>query len=87
MLRSAVRMTRSTSCPRDQSPSCPSASWSTQNRCAAGSSSPVQAPTVVSSGSPGAAAAAQPVGESAIERDPTVNRSLMLRLIAGVRGL
>jgi hypothetical protein len=35
----------------------------------------------------GTAAAAQPAGESAIERDPTVNRSLMLRLIAGVRGL
>ena len=52
-----------------------------------GFSSPVQAPTVVSSGAPGAAAAAQPMGESAIERDPTVNRSLMLRLIAGVRGL
>ena len=52
-----------------------------------GFSSPVQAPTVVSSGAPGTAAAAQPMGESAIERDPTVNRSLMLRLIAGVRGL
>lgn len=35
----------------------------------------------------GTATAPQPVGESAIERDPTVNRSLMLRLIAGVRGL
>jgi len=35
----------------------------------------------------GAATAAAPAGESAIERDPTVNRSLMLRLIAGVRGL
>jgi hypothetical protein len=35
----------------------------------------------------GTATAAQPVAESAIERDPTVNRSLMLRLIAGVRGL
>ncbi len=52
-----------------------------------GFSSPVPAPTVVSSGTPGAAAATQPMGESAIERDPTVNRSLMLRLIAGVRGL
>lgn len=39
------------------------------------------------SGAAGAATAAAPVGESAIERDPTVNRSLMLRLIAGVRGL
>jgi hypothetical protein len=28
-----------------------------------------------------------PSAEAAIERDPTVNRSLMLRLIAGVRGL
>ncbi|MGB2839696.1 MAG: hypothetical protein WBC76_07675, partial [Actinomycetes bacterium] len=41
----------------------------------------------VSSGPAGVAAAALPVGEGAIERDPTVNRSLMLRLIAGVRGL
>lgn len=40
-----------------------------------------------SGGGASSAAAAQPVGESAIERDPTVNRSLMLRLIAGVRGL
>jgi hypothetical protein len=39
------------------------------------------------SGAAGAATAAAPLGESAIERDPTVNRSLMLRLIAGVRGL
>jgi hypothetical protein len=39
------------------------------------------------SGTAGAATAAAPMGESAIERDPTVNRSLMLRLIAGVRGL
>jgi hypothetical protein len=35
----------------------------------------------------GVATAAAPAGEGAIERDPTVNRSLMLRLIAGVRGL
>ena len=28
-----------------------------------------------------------PVAEGAIERDPAVNRSLLLRLIAGVRGL
>jgi hypothetical protein len=34
-----------------------------------------------------AAAAVAPSAEAAIERDPTVNRSLMLRLIAGVRGL
>ena len=33
------------------------------------------------------ATAAAPVSDGAIERDPTVNRSLMLRLIAGVRGL
>ncbi len=39
------------------------------------------------SGVAGVATAAAPAGESAIERDPTVNRSLMLRLIAGVRGL
>jgi hypothetical protein len=40
------------------------------------------------SGPAGAAAAAvAPSAEAAIERDPTVNRSLMLRLIAGVRGL
>jgi hypothetical protein len=38
-------------------------------------------------GSVGVATAAAPAGENAIERDPTVNRSLMLRLIAGVRGL
>jgi hypothetical protein len=38
-------------------------------------------------GTPGVATAAAPAPEGAIERDPTVNRSLMLRLIAGVRGL
>ncbi len=35
----------------------------------------------------GVATATAPAAEGAIERDPTVNRSLMLRLIAGVRGL
>jgi hypothetical protein len=39
------------------------------------------------SGTAGVATAAAPASEAAIERDPTVNRSLMLRLIAGVRGL
>ena len=39
------------------------------------------------SGTTGVATAAAPASEAAIERDPTVNRSLMLRLIAGVRGL
>jgi hypothetical protein len=29
----------------------------------------------------------EPVAEGVIERDPGVNRSLLLRLIAGVRGL
>ncbi|MEO8107133.1 MAG: DUF4388 domain-containing protein [Actinomycetes bacterium] len=38
-------------------------------------------------GTAGAATATAPAPEGAIERDPTVNRSLMLRLIAGVRGL
>jgi len=38
-------------------------------------------------GTAGVATAAAPAPEGAIERDPTVNRSLMLRLIAGVRGL
>ena len=52
-----------------------------------GFSAPVSPPSVVSATSQGAAAAAQPMAETAIERDPTVNRSLMLRLIAGVRGL
>jgi hypothetical protein len=33
------------------------------------------------------ATAADPDSASVIERDPNVNRSLMLRLIAGVRGL
>jgi len=33
------------------------------------------------------AVAIDPVAASVIERDPNVNRSLMLRLIAGVRGL
>jgi hypothetical protein len=48
------------------------------------------APTVggvATAGGTGVATAAAPAGEAAIERDPTVNRSLMLRLIAGVRGL
>jgi hypothetical protein len=40
---------------------------------------------VASSG--GSAAAAQPMTDGLIERDPSVNRSLLLRLIAGVRGL
>ena len=35
----------------------------------------------------GATATAPDAGSSVIERDPNVNRSLMLRLIAGVRGL
>jgi hypothetical protein len=39
------------------------------------------------SGTAGVATAAAPNAAAAIERDPTVNRSLMLRLIAGVRGL
>jgi hypothetical protein len=34
-----------------------------------------------------AAVAAEPASASLIERDPSINRSLMLRLIAGVRGL
>lgn len=33
------------------------------------------------------AAATAPAGDPSIERDPSVNRSLLLRLIAGVRGL
>jgi len=33
------------------------------------------------------ATAPDPAAASIIERDPNVNRSLMLRLIAGVRGL
>ncbi len=49
-------------------------------------SPPLTAPAGAT-GTVGTATAAQPVAESAIERDPTVNRSLMLRLIAGVRGL
>jgi len=35
----------------------------------------------------GATATAPDASSSVIERDPNVNRSLMLRLIAGVRGL
>lgn len=50
-------------------------------------SPPLSAPSTGATGTVGTATAAQPVAESAIERDPTVNRSLMLRLIAGVRGL
>ena len=34
-----------------------------------------------------AAMAADPEAAAVIERDPSVNRSLLLRLIAGVRGL
>jgi Domain of unknown function (DUF4388) len=48
---------------------------------------PSGAPVPRASASGGTATATQQVAESAIERDPTVNRSLMLRLIAGVRGL
>jgi hypothetical protein len=48
---------------------------------------PPTMPSAVAGSAGGPAAAVQPMGESAIERDPTVNRSLMLRLIAGVRGL
>jgi hypothetical protein len=44
-------------------------------------------PSAGAAGATGVATAAQPVADGAIERDPTVNRSLMLRLIAGVRGL
>jgi len=35
----------------------------------------------------GGAAAAAPAAATYIERDPSVNKSLLLRLIAGVRGL
>jgi hypothetical protein len=35
----------------------------------------------------GGGAAASPAPASYIERDPSVNKSLLLRLIAGVRGL
>ena len=41
--------------------------------------------SAVSTGS--SAAPAQPAAQALIERDPSVNRSLLLRLIAGVRGL
>ena len=44
--------------------------------------------TSVGGGVQGSAAiAADPQTSSLIERDPSVNRSLLLRLIAGVRGL
>ena len=51
-----------------------------------GGAAPQSAPGTVS-GTSGVATAAAPASAAAIERDPTVNRSLMLRLIAGVRGL
>jgi hypothetical protein len=38
-------------------------------------------------GGGGVSAAAAPATSAAIERDPSVNKSLLLRLIAGVRGL
>jgi hypothetical protein len=57
----------------------------------AGQSSPMQPgpiPTQSVGGVNGSAAmAADPAVAALIERDPTVNRSLLLRLIAGVRGL
>jgi Domain of unknown function (DUF4388) len=46
---------------------------------------PPPAPLVAAAAGGGVVAAAVPVG--AIERDPSVNKSLLLRLIAGVRGL
>ena len=54
-----------------------------------GSEPPLVGPSPLSGaeGGHGVATAAAPVSDGAIERDPTVNRSLMLRLIAGVRGL
>ena len=42
---------------------------------------------VVSGSTVGSAAMAAPVASTAIERDPSVNRSLLLKLIAGVKGL
>jgi hypothetical protein len=41
----------------------------------------------VSSGEPAAVGGAPAPSMAAIERDPNVNKSLLLRLIAGVRGL
>jgi hypothetical protein len=44
-------------------------------------------PTAGVGGVNGSAAMAADPEAAAIERDPSVNRSLLLRLIAGVRGL
>ena len=45
------------------------------------------APAARNAANGSAAVAAEPAPTSVIERDPSVNRSLLLRLIAGVRGL
>jgi hypothetical protein len=50
----------------------------------AASAPPVTTGSVTSSG---AAVAAAPAASAAIERDPSINRSLLLKLIAGVKGL
>ena len=90
---SAARTCRRTSCRRGPSRSCPSARPTS-------TSSPARRPPVRCTCRPGrpldgglgdvvgaTATAPDPDAVSVIERDPNVNRSLMLRLIAGVRGL
>ena len=55
---------------------------------AAAQQAPPQLPAVTGGATMGSAAvAAAPVASPAIERDPSVNRSLLLKLIAGVKGL
>jgi hypothetical protein len=48
---------------------------------------PEQPPPAVAAAAGGAVASPAPAAASYIERDPSVNKSLLLRLIAGVRGL
>ena len=95
---SAARTCRRTSSRRVRSPSCPSGRPSSTSTAACrpperpARSSPRAAATSTGGSSLGdvvgaTATAPDPAAASVIERDPNVNRSLMLRLIAGVRGL
>lgn len=75
--------------PAHGHPSAPAAPHATPSGYAprAESSGSVEGATARSLAAPAPLAAPDPRHDASIERDPSVNRSLLLRLIAGVRGL
>ncbi|MFL6179215.1 MAG: DUF4388 domain-containing protein [Actinomycetes bacterium] len=87
MPKRVVEHPEPTRAPGFAAPAASSPSGSVAATAAGSTSGGVSGAGSTSGGVAGVATAAAPAGETAIERDPTVNRSLMLRLIAGVRGL